>query len=388
MLLGENATGKSSILQAIALGLMTGKDRRNLRISPTSIIPHDFDSSLANQDQPSVIVHFSDGEKASLNFDPNTDQLTSSGNIQNHAFGYGSRRYFLFGKSTKSTPRPNKTLFNQAASLPDPSNWLLDAPDKNFDAVARALSTLLTLRPGEFVSRDEQSVFIQRRAGPLPIELLSDGYKSLFAMAVDIMREMLKNWENLEFAQGIVLIDEIENHLHPRWKLRVMSSLRKTFPRVQFIASTHDPLCLRGMFDGEVQVLYRDRDDSLQRVEQLPDIANLRIEQILTSDYFGLATTEDPLRERALEKLARFAAYEDRQLSISDRNERDNLLNNYGSLPVISDTLDRQIIAQALTRHIRDTDISTPLEHANAREESVRAIIEVLERNRRNYGTR
>ncbi|WP_397452113.1 hypothetical protein [Pseudomonas sp. NA-150] len=55
---------------------------------------------------------------------------------------------------------------------------------------------------------------------------------------------------------------------------------------------------------------------------------------------------------------------------------------------MIGDTLDRQIIAQALTRHIRDTDIATPFEHASAREASVRAIIEVLERNRKKYGTR
>ncbi|MNG04327.1 hypothetical protein D3C84_874510 [compost metagenome] len=185
-----------------------------------------------------------------------------------------------------------------------------------------------------------------------------------------------------------MLVDEIENHLHPRWKMRVMSALRESFPRVQFIASTHDPLCLRGMFEGEVQVLYRDRDGHLQRVEQLPNVASLRIEQILTSDYFGLATTEDPLRQRALQKLAEYAAREDSELSQIDRKHRDDLLENYGSLPMIGDTLDRQIIAQALTRHIRDTDLSTPIEHANAREASVRAIIEVLERNRKKYGTR
>ncbi|MNY05504.1 hypothetical protein D3C86_1382270 [compost metagenome] len=389
MLLGENATGKSSILQAIALTLMPREERQRIRINQKSIIPHGIDDTLAFPSQPAVTVHFSNGEVVALNMDLRTGRLKSIGTPQNRVFGYGSRRYFLTGRSTNHQTCPNRTLFNQAASLPDPTNWLLNLrEEKSFNTVARALASLLSLRSGEFVARDDRSIFIQRLTSPLPIEHLSDGYKSLFAMAVDIMREMLKHWDNLEYAQGIVLVDEIENHLHPRWKMRVMSALRESFPRVQFIASTHDPLCLRGMFEGEVQVLYRDRDGHLQRVEQLPNVASLRIEQILTSDYFGLATTEDPLRQRALQKLAEYAAREDSELSQIDRKHRDDLLENYGSLPMIGDTLDRQIIAQALTRHIRDTDLSTPIEHANAREASVRAIIEVLERNRKKYGTR
>ena len=389
MLLGENATGKSSILQAIALALMPSEERQRIRLDQKSIIPHGIDDTLMPSLQPAVTVRFSNGEAVVLSMNLQTGRLKSAGSPQNFVFGYGSRRYFLSGVSTKVQTCPNRTLFNQAASLPDPTNWLLHLKEnEKFDAVARALASLLSLRSGEFVARDNHSIFIQRHTSPLPIEHLSDGYKSLFAMAVDIMREMLKHWDNLEFAQGIVLIDEIENHLHPRWKMRVMKALRESFPRVQFIASTHDPLCLRGMFEGEVQVLYRDRDGHLQRVEQLPDVANLRIEQILTSDYFGLSTTEDPIRQRALEQLAQYAAHEDQDLSKTERKHRDDLLESYGNLPMIGDTLDRQIIAQAMTRHIRDTDLTTPIEHANAREASVRAIIEVLERNRKKYGTR
>ncbi|MDP5163605.1 AAA family ATPase [Pseudomonas syringae] len=389
MLLGENATGKSSILQAIALALMPSGERQRLRLDQKSIIPYGIDDTFMPPLQPAVTLRFSNGEAVAISMNLQTGRLKSVGSPHNVVFGYGSRRYFVLGKSTKAQTCPNRTLFNQAANLPDPTNWLLNLKEeKKFDAVARALASLLSLRAGEFVGRDDHSIFIQRHTSPLPIEHLSDGYKSLFAMAVDIMREMLKHWDSLEFAQGIVLIDEIENHLHPRWKMRVMRALRDSFPRVQFITSTHDPLCLRGMLEGEVQVLYRDRVGHLQRVEQLPNVANLRIEQILTSDYFGLATTEDPLRQHALEQLAKYAAHGDSDLTQTERRHRDDLLENYGSLPMIGDTLDRQIIAQALTRHIRDADIATPFEHASAREASVRAIIEVLERNRKKYGTR
>ncbi len=385
MLLGENATGKSSILQAIALALMDGKDRRRLPFDRQGIIPHSIEDMTTGNVKLEVIVFFNNGESSSLILDQRTDKFKNIGTPQNIVFGYGSRRYFLSDRQDRNIPCPSKTLFNQAASLPDPKIWLLNISENKFNSVARALSSLLTLEDSEFISRNKHSVFIQRRTSTLPISHLSDGYKSLFAMAVDIMREMLRYWDNLEFAQGIVLIDEIENHLHPRWKMRVISALRNSLPRVQFIVSTHDPLCLRGMYEGEVKVLYQDRDGSLQYIDDLPNVANLRIDQILTSDYFGLATTEDPMRQQALEKLATLAAYEDSNLSFQDRKERDELLENYGSLPVIGDTIDRQIIAKALTRHIRETELLTPIEYANAREESVREIIKVLERNRSKY---
>lgn len=387
MLLGENATGKSSILQAIALTLMTSENRRRLPLDKQSIIPYSHDDAIKNASQLKVSVYFSNGETLSLMLNQQTGKFITIGEPQNLVFGYGSRRYFLSGKLTKGQPCPSKTLFNQAANLSDPTNWLLEIDDHKFNAVARALASLLTLSPGEFVSREEHSVFIQHGVTRVPIGNLSDGYKSLFVMSVDIMREMLNHWDNLEFAQGIVLVDEIENHLHPRWKMRVMSALRNSLPRVQFIASTHDPLCLRGMLEGEVKVLYRDRDGRLQNIENLPNVANLRIEQILTSDYFGLSTTEDPIRQHALETLAKYAAKEEHSLSPEDRIKRDELLARYGSLPIIGDTLDRQIIAQAVTRHLLDTNIVTPIERANAREASVQAIIEVLERNRIKYDT-
>jgi len=76
-------------------------------------------------------------------------------------------------------------------------------------------------------------------------------------MACAIMKMLFERWDNLTSASAIVLIDELDAHLHPRWKMRIVSSLRKAFPQVQFIASTHDPLVLRGIRNNEVAVLRR-----------------------------------------------------------------------------------------------------------------------------------
>ena len=91
-----------------------------------------------------------------------------------------------------------------------------------------------------------------------------------------------------------MLIDELGAHLHPRWRMRIVPSLRQVFPRVQFLTSTHDPLCLRGLGDGEVVVVKRDPDGEVVAVTDLPSVAGLRVDQLLTSEHFGLNSTIDP----------------------------------------------------------------------------------------------
>src|SRR3546814_15479912 len=107
---------------------------------------------------------------------------------------------------------------------------------------------------------------------------------------------------SLANARALVLVDEIEAHLHPRWKLRIMKGLREALPNVTFIVTTHDPLCLRGLGANEVMVLRRIQQDVRPNSEDLPyvvdslikipSIDSLTIEQLLTSDLFQLFSTD------------------------------------------------------------------------------------------------
>ena len=128
----------------------------------------------------------------------------------------------------------------------------------------------------------------------VPLEHLSDGYQSVVALATDLMITLLRQWPSVDAAEGTVLIDELGAHLHPRWRMRIVPSLRQVFPRVQFLTSTHDPLCLRGLGDGEVVVVKRDPDGQVIAVTDLPSVAGLRVDQLLTSEHFGLNSTIDP----------------------------------------------------------------------------------------------
>ncbi len=86
----------------------------------------------------------------------------------------------------------------------------------------------------------------------LPLHLLSDGYRSMIGLVADLAyRAALLNPQLqdrvLQDTPGVVLIDELDQHLHPLWQRRVVADLRRTFPRVQFIVTTHSPFIIQSL---------------------------------------------------------------------------------------------------------------------------------------------
>ena len=98
---------------------------------------------------------------------------------------------------------------------------------------------------------------------------LSDGYRNLLALVLDFARRLAQanpNWPNPLEAPGILMIDEIELHLHPRWQQKVIPALRAAFPNTQLIVSTHSPAVLTTVRREHIKLLGADH-----QFEQLPD---------------------------------------------------------------------------------------------------------------------
>ena len=172
------------------------------------------------------------------------------------AAGLRSASLFLRSTSRATFAQPYKrvlTLFDPLAVIGNPTSWLLNSKQSNFDPAVRALRELLLLPQDALLTRPPRGkrrgaeILLERHAEVEPLSWLSEGFKSTIGTGVDIMREMLAYWPDLEGARGVVLIDELETHLHPRWKMRILRRLREAMPHVQFIATTHDPLCLRAL---------------------------------------------------------------------------------------------------------------------------------------------
>lgn len=113
----------------------------------------------------------------------------------------------------------------------------------------------------------------------MPISKLSAGYQSLLWMIMDLAyRVCMLNPEldNREQITGIVLIDEIDLHLHPKWQWNVIEALRKTFENVQFIIATHSPIVISASKEANLVLL-----DNEQEVNYLPDCYGYEVEDVL-----------------------------------------------------------------------------------------------------------
>ena len=123
-----------------------------------------------------------------------------------------------------------------------------------------------TIKTAEFnfkVRSGELEVAIRRENGiveNLPLRILSDGIKSTLSMIADIAYRMaILNPQLLddilEETSGVVLIDEIDMHLHPSWQKKIISVLKKIFPKVQFVFTTHSPSVLSNVSNKNVLIL-------------------------------------------------------------------------------------------------------------------------------------
>ncbi len=146
------------------------------------------------------------------------------------------------------------------------------------------------------VDPDTSEITVFTADGPLPIEAVSQGTTSLIGWAGIILQrlhELYGDEENPRHHYAVVLMDEIDAHLHPAWQQTLVSRLQALFPNIQFIASTHSPLIIGGMQPHEIVRLCRDEGGRVRRLEIDPDMMLGRTDQILTTSLFGLKTTLD-----------------------------------------------------------------------------------------------
>lgn len=379
MIIGENSTGKSSILEAVALACSGPQAAQELVSQPSELLQRKEPSrwGLINAEATIVeIQYYGDQDFSRIIVDQLGVKFSGEVGSAPIILGYGPRRFFSKSKTVKrkSPAARIRSLFDPLSTIPYPVDWLRTVKEPTFSAVVRALREVLALHHDDDVIRDSRiGVSVRVNGRITPLDRMSEGYRSLFAMVVDIARELIRVWPSLEVARAIVLIDEIETHLHPRWKMKVVSALRRAFPNVSFIATTHDPLCLRGMDDGEVIVLNKDREQNVELVTDLPSIKGLRADQLLTSEYFGLSSTIEPEIEQKI------VSYVD-SLSEQDKeswDETTRLRTELESL-TFSSSATEQLIEAAMKKFIEARRGASVAERTEARDKAVKSVLEGL----------
>lgn len=176
-------------------------------------------------------------------------------------------------------------------------------PDPQLEAVRQALGQLLPDFQHLTVRRSPLRMEVEKNGEILTINQLSDGEKCIMAMVGDLARRMAianPTLENPLEGQGIILIDEIDLHLHPTWQRMIVPRLIEVFPNCQFILSTHSPHVLTHVQPENIFILHREQD-SLS-VHQPSKSYGKSANRIL-EDLMGLDTTRPLEVNSAIQKI-------------------------------------------------------------------------------------
>ncbi len=124
----------------------------------------------------------------------------------------------------------------------------------------------------------------------IPATWLSQGYQATIAWIADLIGQMF--WDAgravpLEEMEGLVLIDEIDIHLHPTWQVNLIQALKKAFPRVQFVVTTHSPMILPGLERDEILRVRQDETGSVV-VEPVDESPAVMTGSELYESFFGI----------------------------------------------------------------------------------------------------
>lgn len=155
-------------------------------------------------------------------------------------------------------------------------SWQLDKKIAEYEVAKKAVSRFMSI----MLEDDNTRVYYDKRTDELmysnskedlPIRILSSGFRTLIGMVYDISYRMAILNPNLrnnivDETPGIVLIDEIDMHLHPKWQWKISEALKETFPKVQFIATTHSPIVLSSCKKDRVILLDNDKNNNLEIV--------------------------------------------------------------------------------------------------------------------------
>jgi hypothetical protein len=156
----------------------------------------------------------------------------------------------------------------------------------------------------------KSGVHVTTPYGEVPLRSLSLGYQTVTAWALDLAWRLFEHYPDEEDAlqqPAVVLIDEIDLHLHPLWQRSLRPHLSEFFPQVQFIATAHSPLMAQNYFDSNIIVLTRTGDHV--EIENDPAIVSTwGLDETVTSELFGLASPYPPVVNAMIEERTRLLA--------------------------------------------------------------------------------
>ncbi|MFF8313201.1 AAA family ATPase [Streptomyces lydicus] len=368
---GDNGSGKTAFLKSIALAILGPGDSRALiqdlrgwvtegkeagSISVEVKPNHEYDKS-AKGGFPVQSTFWAEVEFTETNgtwaLEPadifrNKKKSAVNGPWATGTAGWFTLGYGPFRRLYGSSPEAQRlmvipgripkfaTLFKEDATLGECEQWVKQLNYKKLESKeseSLALENLLQLIGDDFLREgvsvsgvDSDGIWIDDAAGRrMPLSDMSEGYRSALAMLIDIFRHMVDVYGPADLVEsresdgsyfvnrpGVVVIDEVDSHLHPAWQREIGFWLKRHFPLVQFIVTTHSPLVCQAADHGRIYHVPQpgQGEPFMLAHEDYEKVIAGKPEEILLSPAFGMRNTRSPLAVEARRRRARLKAKE------------------------------------------------------------------------------
>lgn len=324
--IGDNGHGKTTILRAIALGLSDERTTSEL----LGQLPGDFmriNKQGIHEQTASIELTLRDSDTKDLTTiitelkkDPHggvsVNKTVSEQNFQwTKVFvcGYGANRgvgervYSEFALRNALL-----TLFDDKAGLLEPESILRDfalmsaqksiGEEDPLKQMKNYLWSLWNLKASHQLNVSAQQVVIHGPWGGMPFHALGDGYRGTGSWLLDLMGNCVKSGQWNSELSGIVLLDEMDEHLHPRWQKDLVPKLRRLLPNIQFVATTHSPLAIVNSMPGELFATRLHNAVAELIPDALQEPEGRSANELLMGEWFGLESTLDNRSEQLLKK--------------------------------------------------------------------------------------
>jgi len=374
VIIGDNGGGKTTLLRSIALGLLSTRETDALRLDWDKWLPPKRETgrielALTSPGSPAPLERWIELNRSSS--DPGTILPGGKGREQPadiFCVGYGPFRRFSGGdleyeKDMVSWPRLLRqlTLFSESAALAESLAWLRELRFKQLELLPEGQQLLPKIKafinssdllPQGTQLQDVSSdavTFDDGNGVTVGIHELSDGFRSILSLVLDVIRHLANAFGPTRvfsstdltrvIGSGIILIDELDVHLHPTWQHSIGSWFRQHFPNMQFIIATHSPLLCQAA--DTVFMLPRPGSEDIGRMLEGIELDRLRYGNVLDAygtGVFGSGVDRSEESKALLEQLATLNQKElEQELTPDEQGKQEHLR---AILPTARPTLD------------------------------------------------